>query len=110
MLRRLRLRDPYGKGVDLKKEFRDTEVVGFLFGSSWSQGKVEEFYKVRFCSHTGTLNWVRKIAQDIVTFSRRHPHRFKCIYCSVDTDEAAYKQNTENRPWLAMECVLLVCC
>lgn len=32
LLRRLRLRDAYGKTVELVREFRDAEVVLFLFG------------------------------------------------------------------------------
>jgi len=76
--------DTYETPINLVNEFRDTEVVAFLFGSSWSKGKPGEFYK------------------DIIEFTRRHPHRFKCIYVSIDTDSTGFKQNTSNKPWLAM--------
>lgn len=33
LLRRLRLRDPYGKPVDLDREFKEAKVVLFFFGS-----------------------------------------------------------------------------
>ncbi|KAI5477141.1 thioredoxin fold domain protein [Pseudohyphozyma bogoriensis] len=84
LIRRLRLRDQWGKKVDLKHEFRDAEVVGFLFGASWS-GKSRDPYAI------------------IESFAKRHPHQLKIIYCSVDTTESDYLANTKGKPWLSME-------
>lgn len=36
LLRRLRLRDGFGKDVDLEREFRDTKLVLFFFGCAHS--------------------------------------------------------------------------
>ena len=35
LLRRLRLVDGHGKPVNLKREFRDTRLILFYFGSQW---------------------------------------------------------------------------
>lgn len=51
ILKRLRLTDSHGKEVNLQQEFRDTEFVGFLFGSEWARGSsggnLGAYYEVR---------------------------------------------------------------
>lgn len=85
LLRRLRLIDGHGKPVDLKREFRDTKIVIFYFGSQWHAGE-------------------RKGAQRLVaSVCRQHPHEVKVVYVSVDTDIRHYEEATRNKPWLAME-------
>ncbi|KAL8283215.1 hypothetical protein RQP46_005993 [Phenoliferia psychrophenolica] len=84
VLRRLRLRDSWGKPVDLKAEFRDAVVVVFFFGASWP----------------GSSDIPSKAVED---FAKRHPHRLKVVYCSCDTSEKAYEGNTRGKIWTAMD-------
>ncbi|POY73274.1 hypothetical protein BMF94_3608 [Rhodotorula taiwanensis] len=84
LLRRLRLRNGYGKEVDLEREFTDAKVVLFLFGATWRNSSKEPY--------------------DLVAnFARRHPHQCKVVYVSADTSERVFEQNTRSKPWLAME-------
>ena len=48
ILRRLRLQNGHGEAVNLQKEFRDCEVVCFVFGSEWARtrGQLTDFYTV----------------------------------------------------------------
>ncbi|GAA6006791.1 thioredoxin family protein [Rhodotorula paludigena] len=84
LLRRLRLRDGFGKDVDLEREFRDTKLVLFFFGATWRGSSREPF-------------------DLLTTFARKHPHQCKVVYVSVDQTEAAFEANTRQKPWLAME-------
>lgn len=47
LLRRLRLYDGHGRPASLRKEFRDTKVVGFYFGSQLAGKAAKEYHKVR---------------------------------------------------------------
>ncbi|GAA5991078.1 hypothetical protein JCM10908_006528 [Rhodotorula pacifica] len=84
LLRRLRLRNGYGKEVDLEREFVDTKLVLFLFGATW-RGSIMTPY------------------ENVADFARRHPHQCKVIYVSADSSERVFEQNTRQKPWLAME-------
>ncbi|GAA6025031.1 hypothetical protein JCM8202_002062 [Rhodotorula sphaerocarpa] len=84
LLRRLRLRNGYGKEVDLEHEFVDAKVVLFLFGATWRNSSREPYERV-------------------VDFARRHPHQCKVVYVSADSTRRGYEQNTRQKPWLAME-------
>ncbi|GAA5993199.1 hypothetical protein JCM11641_007219 [Rhodosporidiobolus odoratus] len=84
LIRRLRLRNGYGKSVNLEQEFREAQVVLFLFGASW-RGSMSEPY------------------EQVKSFAAAHPHQCKVVYVSVDQSEEAYQQNTQSRPWLAMD-------
>ena len=106
LLRRLRLVDPHGEPVDLKRTFRDTKVVGFYFASQWAGQPLKEYHRA------------------ISEFCIRHPHEFKvsaphhppnpnpiahkrthsdrrrktqAIYVSVDVDEQWYKAGTKEK-------------
>ncbi|GAA6028756.1 hypothetical protein JCM8097_007380 [Rhodosporidiobolus ruineniae] len=84
LLRRLRLRDGYGKEVDLQREFGEAKVVLFFFGATWPGSHPEPFDTVR-------------------AFANAHPHQLKVVYVSIDSSEQAYEQNTRQKPWLSME-------
>ncbi|GAA6011816.1 hypothetical protein JCM10207_004254 [Rhodosporidiobolus poonsookiae] len=84
LIRRLRLRDGYGKPVDLQREFADAKVVLFFFGATWPGSVADPFELVR-------------------SFAAAHPHQCKVVYVSVDSSEAAYENNTRQKPWLSME-------
>ncbi|GAA5860950.1 hypothetical protein JCM3774_003198 [Rhodotorula dairenensis] len=84
LLRRLRLRNGYGKEVDLEREFKDTKLVLFLFGATWRNCIMEPY-------------------ENVANFARRHPHQCKVIYVSADSNERTFDQNTRQKPWLAME-------
>ncbi|GAA5825131.1 hypothetical protein JCM11251_006110 [Rhodosporidiobolus azoricus] len=84
LLRRLRLRDGYGKEVDLQKEFKEAKVVLFFFGATWPGSLPEPFDLVR-------------------QFAAAHPHQCKVVFVSVDSSEEAYELNTKQKPWLSME-------
>ncbi|PWZ02211.1 hypothetical protein BCV70DRAFT_186171 [Testicularia cyperi] len=84
LLRRLRLVDAHGVPVDLRREFRDTKVVGFYFASQWAGQPLKEYH------------------QAISDFCRAHPHEFKAIYVSVDVDEQWYKAGVKDKPWISM--------
>lgn len=84
LLRRLRLVDPHGVPVDLRRTFRDTKVVGFYFASQWAGQPLKEYH------------------QAISDFCRLHPHEFKAIYVSVDVDEQWYKAGVRDKPWISM--------
>jgi hypothetical protein len=86
LLRRLRLRNGYGKEVDLDREFKDAKLVLFLFGATWRNCIMEPY-------------------DNVANFARRHPHQCKVVYVSADSNERAFEQNTRQKPWLAMECV-----
>ena len=88
LLRRLRLRNGYGKEVDLEREFKDAKLVLFLFGATWRNCIMEPY-------------------DNVANFARRHPHQCKVVYVSADSNERAFEQNTRQKPWLAMECVLV---
>ncbi|CAD6588534.1 MAG: hypothetical protein CYPHOPRED_004426 [Cyphobasidiales sp. Tagirdzhanova-0007] len=85
LLRRLRLTTPQGSEASARSELRDVHVVGFLFGSE-----------------VNTTRFGRELYQDVVDLCRRHPHRFKCIYVSIDPTEASYRASTAGKPWLSM--------
>ncbi|TKA55910.1 hypothetical protein B0A53_01607 [Rhodotorula sp. CCFEE 5036] len=84
LLRRLRLRNGYGKEVDLDREFKDAKLVLFLFGATWRNCIMEPY-------------------DNVASFARRHPHQCKVVYVSADSNERAFEQNTRQKPWLAME-------
>lgn len=85
LLRRLRMIDGHGQGVDLKQAFRDTKLVVFYFGSHWN-------------ATDG-----RGCQQLVSNLCRQYPHEVKVVYVSVDTDARHYKAATRNRPWLSLE-------
>lgn len=84
LLRRLRLVDPHGVPVDLRRTFRDTKVVGFYFASQWAGQPLKEYHSA------------------ISDFCRTHPHEFTAVYVSVDVDEQWYKAGVKDKPWISM--------
>ncbi|GAA98400.1 uncharacterized protein L969DRAFT_332827 [Mixia osmundae IAM 14324] len=86
LLRRLRLRDGYGKEVNLKSAFRDCIAVAFYFDASW-----------------GRRGAMSTFASDVIRLTRVSPHRLKVVYVSIDTTEESYESNSLARGWLSME-------
>ncbi|GAA5920271.1 hypothetical protein JCM1841_003011 [Sporobolomyces salmonicolor] len=84
LIRRLRLRNGYGKEVNLQTEFRDAKVVLFFFGATWRGSSTDPF-------------------QTVAAFAKRQPHQLKVVYVSIDDTKEAYDANTLQKPWLAME-------
>ncbi|KAK4700695.1 hypothetical protein P7C70_g5549, partial [Phenoliferia sp. Uapishka_3] len=133
LLRRLRLRDAWGKTVDLRTTFRDAEVVCFLFGATWPGSSNKDFI-VRSPLQPGSLSFAlintrpvpdrRRVLQTTHAQTEgehqlepRHealscssPLATQVIYCSCDTSVQAYEANTKGKNWLSMEygapCVL----
>ncbi|GAA5864900.1 hypothetical protein JCM8547_009265 [Rhodosporidiobolus lusitaniae] len=83
LLRRLRLRDGYGKEADLQREFKEAKVVLFFFGATWPGSVPEPFDLVR-------------------DFAKQHPHQCKVVFVSIDSSVEAYESNTRQKPWVSM--------
>ncbi|CAH7677475.1 hypothetical protein BY996DRAFT_4582733 [Phakopsora pachyrhizi] len=84
ILCRLRLNDQFGNPIeDAQTFFRDCKVVGFFFGTIWKQQK---------SSFEG----------NVLEFCRRNPHRFKCIFISVDSSRKDFDQVVRDKPWIHM--------
>ncbi|KAG0147511.1 hypothetical protein CROQUDRAFT_656080 [Cronartium quercuum f. sp. fusiforme G11] len=84
IISRLRLFDGFGNPItNPKLLFRDCEVVGFFFATIWHPQK-EQFHN------------------DVLDFSQRHPHRFKCIYVSIDSKKQDFELATKEKAWVHM--------
>lgn len=84
VLSRLRLNDQFGKPItDPKLFFRDCKVVGFFFSTLWK------------CNPDSFQNKVLELCN-------RNPHRFKCIYVSIDTSKEEFDLATKEKPWINM--------
>lgn len=84
VLCRLRLNDPLGKPMaNPKLFFRDCKVVAFLFGTAWKYDR-------------------NSFQSQVIELCRRNPHRFKCIYVSIDANRAEFDSATATKPWASM--------
>ncbi|EGG10168.1 uncharacterized protein MELLADRAFT_60649 [Melampsora larici-populina 98AG31] len=84
IISRLRLVDGFGKPiVNPKLLFRDCEVVGFFFATLWNPHKQE------FHNH-------------VLDFTQKHPHRFKCVYVSIDSKKSDFDLATKDKAWVHM--------
>ncbi|PLW44811.1 hypothetical protein PCASD_07151 [Puccinia coronata f. sp. avenae] len=84
IISRLLLNDQFGKRIqDQKQLFRDCKVVGFLFSAIWKHDRNA------FQSH-------------VIELCRRNPHRFKCVYVSIDSSKEDFERSTRDKPWLHM--------
>lgn len=84
IISRLRLFDGFGNPItNPKLLFRDCEVVGFFFATIWHPQKEQ------FQNH-------------VLDFTRKHPHRFKCIYVSIDSKKSDFEIATKDKAWVHM--------
>ncbi|POW09911.1 hypothetical protein PSHT_08892 [Puccinia striiformis] len=84
ILSRLLLNDQFGKPIQNPKLFfRDCKVVGFFF-----------FINMEIRS--------RIIQQNVMELCNRNPHRFKCIYVSIDSTKQDFISATKDKPWINM--------
>ncbi|KAA1074440.1 hypothetical protein PGT21_005480 [Puccinia graminis f. sp. tritici] len=84
ILSRLLLNDQFGKPIkDPKLFFRDCKVVGFFFSAIWKYDR-ESFQ------------------QHVIELCHRNPHRFKCIYISIDSSQQDFEKSTREKPWVNM--------
>ncbi|KAH9440763.1 hypothetical protein Pst134EA_031435 [Puccinia striiformis f. sp. tritici] len=84
ILSRLLLNDQFGKPIQNPKLFfRDCKVVGFFFSSIWKYDR-ESFQ------------------QNVMELCNRNPHRFKCIYVSIDSTKQDFISATKDKPWINM--------
>jgi len=84
LISRLILNDEHGKQIkDQRQAFRECKVVGFLFSMNW------RYDPKAFQTH-------------VVQLCLRNPHRFKCIYVSVDSCKEDFDRATKDKPWFNM--------
>ncbi|MBW0494070.1 hypothetical protein O181_033785 [Austropuccinia psidii MF-1] len=84
VLSRLRLNDPFGKPIENPKLFfRDCKVVGFLFANNWKYDP-------------------DSLQNRVIDLCRRNPHRFKCIFVSIDSNRQNFDSATKEKPWVNM--------
>ncbi|KAH9810587.1 hypothetical protein DFH28DRAFT_1085542 [Melampsora americana] len=84
IINRLRLIDGFGEPIkNPRLLFRDCEVVGFFFATLWNP------HKEKFQNH-------------VLEFTQHHPHRFKCIYVSIDSKKSDFELATRDKAWVHM--------
>ncbi|OAV90403.1 hypothetical protein PTTG_02934 [Puccinia triticina 1-1 BBBD Race 1] len=84
ILCRLLLNDQFGKPIkNPKLFFRDCKVVGFFFSAIWKYDR-------------------DSFQQNVMDLCHRNPHRFKCIYISIDSSKQDFDKSTKEKPWVNM--------
>lgn len=61
----------------------DAQVVGFLFSMNWKYDR-------------------KAFQTNVMELCQRNPHRFKCIYVSIDSCKQDFDRATRDKPWFNM--------